>query len=258
MKEYICHKQPIDSAKFSDKLKELGKKNGSSDGDLATVIKLATDQAKLNTDSWNLIKALLEAWPKDDIFPLFDALRFATSKGANPSYELVVDLIQITFPFVDNTYSQTVIQLAMKVVANLFVFQTTKKPLLACREGVLAKLGVLVQDTGTTMSKAVEQGVVNITLNFSTLLRDASEDKDKEMGNVQVVSNLVCFYFDKLKNMEALYRCVVTLCNTISLDNAAKDLAKALDAEEILKGLKKKELEKLDEAVAECLKLLEA
>jgi len=226
----------------------------------------------------NCIKPVLLTWPKDQVFPVLDLLRWQICKpdAAGATIIVVKEILDTLLAennhFLSDLSPNSAVRLILQLLANIFLHSSFHQILLEHRECILAKLNNLIENVQLFQSKMamdtvsgkdysnLEVAISTIALNFSIIVAGA-ETQDKEEAAFQLISALGTTYLEQFHSVEGLYRTVVAIGNLLWIDisksGSTKDLAQALD---VKSGLSKcrniKRADKLTEATTECDKLL--
>ncbi len=194
---------------------------------------LCSSVAPLSTTLWSIAKNLLTSWPKEDMFPVLDSLRYATSQVALTESQ-TKEVLDIVAKLLEPQSPPTVLQLSLKVLCNLFSHDASRKLVVAAREDLIGKCNNILEEV-QNRPDILQITLASLPLNYTvwwTEKTDMTED-DKE-GQVQVLSSLVTSYLAEgtLTAPEAAYRALVALGALVSADNCpaeVKELALALD-----------------------------
>ncbi|TRY76231.1 hypothetical protein TCAL_09227 [Tigriopus californicus] len=249
---YLTYPQMIEVDKLMRKLRELVTKpgNGLAETNLLSFLGLLTGQSSLEGLVWTTAKFVLTSWHKEDIFPVLDAIRWITADRPI-SDEVAEELLTLLHALLKPESSHTNLQLVIKILCNCFMHNNTKKAMIAHREYSISQLNAIVEEV-ELMPNVLQIAIGSLVLNYSIAL---IESPDLE-ASIQLVSALSSNYLPKLDNAEALYRTLVALGTLIAQDAECQGLAQALDLDQTLASLKKKDCPKLRECITECLAVL--
>lgn len=255
--DYIIFDQKIDEEKFNDKVEGILKGNEVKTGDLSDDIrdclkKLITRNSCLSDGEWKVIKVPLSMWPKEDLFPIFDAIRFSSSQNALRLNDEELDEFFVILQSYVKTGYRTNVQLSLKILCNLFAFAKTRTKLLTLRELLIADINALLEVEENSLPKILQICLSSLAFNYAIVYL-ANPDEE---ASFQIVSAIISNYLVSLETPEALYRTVVALGTLIIKNPDVKELALALEAKRALAKVKSGDTVKLKEAVEECRRVL--
>ena len=243
----------IDTAgKFQDKLKELAAKNQAAQEEVELVLKLASGEA-LTKDTWTTVRNMLSSWARTDIFPILDALRFSTGKSGVPR-DFAEEFISTMTSFISGKYSPTVLQLSLKIFANLCLHAGCngfiRNP--ETRNDTFTRLNEILEQS-KDQPKPVHVAIATLCMNYSVFCMVSQEDE----ASFQILSFLATQMLPGVKDPEASYRTVVAIGNLTCMDKSVKDLAAALEIKEALDAMSASGEEKVAAAIKDCKKILD-
>ena len=167
----------IDSEKLINKLSEFNSSHKSEGNQAHTSYFIANEQITVlreylvhthNTaksaepfeNFWNdCIKPVLLTWPKDQIFPVLDLLRWqigqpdATGASAIVVKEILDTLLAQNNHFLSDLSPNTAVRLIIQLLANIFLHSSFHQILLEHRECILAKLNNIIENVQLFHSK---------------------------------------------------------------------------------------------------------
>ena len=115
------------------------------------------EKIRKNPDSlcqaWNhCIKPVLLTWPKDQLFPILDVLRWQLGQKDLVGLDtcVVTDILNTILlsenKFLSSETSETSVRLTLRVMANIFLQPTLHKTLLKQREAIVGALNSLIEE----------------------------------------------------------------------------------------------------------------
>merc|ERR1712018_263234 len=145
--------------------------------------------------------------------------------------------------------------MCFRILVNSFNDVGSRSVLMASREEIIGDLNTFLEETEGEISPHVENAVTSLVVNFSKAVNDMEEIEVKNEAAFQIISGLSTIFMERIKGPDSLYLVVVSIGTLILMSAEVKDLALALDVEKSLKRIPKNRMARLDEVVAECLKL---
>jgi len=277
--KYVTFAKEIDAERFRDKVRELTKTHieylPTSQGANQVVdnlVNLATQTSPLARRAWTTARYLIRNWPRADTFPVLDAVRWAVSRGEPAEANMPGEILAVMKTNLSaRDAPQTVRQLCLKVICNLFAQEKARLLLLKEREDLVSRINTVMEDTethtqteaeteaeGQTASRTsiLEITAVSVPLNYTVALLDAPDHE----ASVQLVSSLLTSFLGRMSAPEASYRGLVALgalvtgcCSGDNNSNATqlRDLALALDADSVLQKVDAGGVDKVTQCLAE-------
>ena len=247
--------------------------------DVLTCSSKVNEDIKIFDDLWKYcIKPVLLTWPKDQLFPMLDLLRWQLGNKHSKalSEAVTIDILEMFLMskhrFLSSEAAETALRLSLYVITNIFLHPPLQKILLNRREDLIGVLNNLIEDieifaesenNSTHYNQKLQVAIATIALNYSIIVANL-EAQQQEEASFQVISALGTDYLGKFHSHEALYRTVLAIGNLLSLDSkktgSVKDLALALDINSSLSASLSRSdgtPNKLQEAINECSKLLQ-
>ena len=116
----------------------------------------------------NCIKPVLLTWPKDQVFPVLDLLRWQICKpdAAGATIIVVKEILDTLLAeknhFLSDLSPNSAVRLILQLLANIFLHSSFHQILLEHRECILAKLNNLIENVQLFQSKmAMDTGNIN-------------------------------------------------------------------------------------------------
>ncbi len=209
---------------------------------ITTIVGMTTQASNWTSFSgtlWPRTKQLLLSWPREDIFPLLDGLRYATAHASMPE-AVTREILDLVKGLLVPESPHTVLQLSLKIVCNLFAHDLSRRLALSCREDLVGRCNAILEETpGRPSILEVTLATVPLNLTVYWTLKEEGKsvesEEDKE-GKVQVLSSLATAYLGEggagVKAPEAAYRAMVALgalAHSPGSSSEVKELARALE-----------------------------
>lgn len=282
VKEFVKFDQQIEPDKFLGKFKEIVERNAGSITEalgptgigaaIASIIALLTPGSTCSDTAWGLTSTMIQSFPEEDIFPILDVVRWVHSSivkcEPNPQRillslsrwitaktklkdESATVLVTQMMQFINKDASSTNMQLAMKILCNLFCFESSRAIVEKEREAIVMKLNDIMEEV-EVLSNIVQIGISTLLLNFAI----GSKATHNQEASFQVISSICSNGLLIIKSPEAAYRLVAALGTLVTGDQESKDLALALEAKAAMAKVPKSDAEKLMECIDDCRQCL--